>query len=395
MKAFVVAGLAALFTAADAADSEQKPCAAHMCGRQYDLSPLSSSSDYIITSHSGRNFTLNVCRSVISDLWNPRVDRPQDVGGFFRGDHGDFSIGQANTSLLFRNGNPVLFMTDGTSCPLSENMKASTAIQFICDKSAAEGKPQLAAQLPPEDEEACAFFIEWRTKYACPLPDRYAYWKTAVMVIVILLALTLTLLALLALQRLLRRRRLSDPYSTAPPLANGYSNGFAGSNGVVGEGPRSWHAAIAERARDVKRLLTGQDPWGHPNGYHINGTPLSGTGGVEGDGNANNANNTAGGGGGGRRKGWFPSLPLPSVPWSRSSRARRSNFSRLPRSVEEEAMMGEPFSVDDDDEDGEEGEHPRGVGAGLQAGAGGYAEESAAWGAARPRGVDASGVIRL
>ncbi|KAL5494617.1 hypothetical protein ACEPAI_78 [Sanghuangporus weigelae] len=391
MKAFVVAGLVALFAVVDAADSEQKSCTAHMCGRQYDLSPLSSSSDYIITSHSGRNITLNVCRTVISDLWNPRVDRPQDVGGFFRGDHGDFSIGQANTSLHFRNGNPVLFMTDGTSCPQSENMKASTAIQFICDNSAAEGKPQLAAQLPPEDEDACAFFIEWRTKYACPLPDRYAYWKTAVMVIVILLALTLTLLALLALQRLLRRRRLSDPYSAAPPLANGYSNGFAGGDGVTGGGgPSSWQAAIAERARDVKRLLTGQDPWGHPNGYHINGTPLSGTGGAEGETGANNTS-----GGGGRRKGWFPSLSLPSVPWSRSSRARRSNFSRLPRNAEEEAMMGEPFSLDDDDEDGEEGEHPRGVGAGLQAGAGGYAEESAAWGAARPRGVDAAGVIRL
>ena len=54
---------------------------------------------------------------------------------------------------------------------------------------------------------------------------------------------------------------------------------------------------------------------------------------------------------------------------------------------------GGPFSVDDDDEEMED--HPRGVGAGLQADAGGFAEESAAWSAQRPRGLDTSGVIRL
>ena len=26
-----------------------------------------------------------------------------------------------------------------------------------------QGKPELVAQLPPDDSEACAFFIEWRT----------------------------------------------------------------------------------------------------------------------------------------------------------------------------------------------------------------------------------------
>lgn len=64
------------------------------------------------------------------------------------------------------------------------------------------GKPELIAQLPPEDENACAYFIEWRTKvralpyvfsegafnsasqHACAVPDRYAYWKTAIMLIV-------------------------------------------------------------------------------------------------------------------------------------------------------------------------------------------------------------------
>ena len=26
------------------------------------------------------------------------------------------------------------------------------------------GEPQLVAQLPPEDDDACAFFVEWKTK---------------------------------------------------------------------------------------------------------------------------------------------------------------------------------------------------------------------------------------
>lgn len=59
-------------------------------------------------------------------------------------------------------------------------------------------------------------------------------------------------------------------------------------------------------------------------------------------------------------------------------------------------MMGNgggPFSVDDDDDD-DDYEARQGNGhAGGEPGT--FAEESAAWGASRPRGLDASGVIRL
>ena len=41
-------------------------------------------------------------------------------------------------------------------------MKASTAIEFICDSRVyGVGQPRLVAQLP--EDEACAFWIEWRT----------------------------------------------------------------------------------------------------------------------------------------------------------------------------------------------------------------------------------------
>ena len=108
---------------------------------------------------TGRNITLNVCRSIVTDLWNPQVDRPQDVGGFYRGAHGDVSIGyvglfqteietrnlnfgdrKVNTTLQVRDGHPVLVMVDGSSCPQSDNIKASTAIRFSCDPKATEGK---------------------------------------------------------------------------------------------------------------------------------------------------------------------------------------------------------------------------------------------------------------
>ncbi|KAH8111868.1 mannose 6-phosphate receptor domain-containing protein [Phellopilus nigrolimitatus] len=350
----VLAVIVALLTATNAAENEPKSCTAHDCGHSYDLSPLSASSDYVFTSHTGRNFTLNVCRSVVSDLWNPRVDRPQDVGGFTRGARGDISIGQANSTLHVRDRHPVLLLMGGSSCPQSDSMKASTAIRFICDDSVAEGKPQLIAQLPPEDDDACAFFIEWRTKFACPVPDRYAYWKTFVMVIVILLALSLTLLALLALHRLIKRRRDHDvdTYDALP----------------LGSSPRRWYTsftpyALAENARDLKRLLTGQDPWGNPSGP---GRGTSGSSGVRGS-------------------GWRPSFP-----WGRRD---RQSFTRLPRNAEEEAMMGGgggPFSVDDEEDD-----HHEVNGNGRVPDSDSFAEESAAWGAARPRGLDGSGVIRL
>ncbi|KAI5115663.1 hypothetical protein M0805_004101 [Coniferiporia weirii] len=354
----VLTVLAAFSTVVNSADSEPKPCTAHDCEHSYDLSALSSSTDYVFKSFTGRNFTLNVCRSVTSDPWNPEVERPQDIGGFTRGAHGDVSIGQANTTLHVRDGHPVLLLMGGSSCPQSENMKASTVIRFICDTSIEDGKPQLIAQLPPEDDDACAFFIEWRTSYACPIPDRYAYWKTALMVIVILLALVLTGLALLALRKLIERRRVSDSDTYgALPLSGPH---------------RRWYSAFtpsafAERARDFGRLLKGQDPWGNPSQ----------------NGNGGHASGDA------RGWGWRPSFG-----WGQ--RGRRG-FSRLPRTAEEEAAMmgGGPFSVDDEEE--EEEMHHESNGHGPMNGGTGdtFAEESAAWGSSRPRGIDGSGVIRL
>ena len=158
------------------------------------------------------------------------------------------------------------------------------------------------------------------------------------------LALLLTLGALLLMHRLLRRRR----NSTLPPQLD--------------ESHTRWFD-IAGNARELGRLLRGQDPWGHPNGHGVEG-------------------------GSTRRWGWKPRLNV--NPFGRRG---RNGFSRLPRSAEEEAMMrdgeGGRLSFDEEDEHMGNG-HTNGN---IPDGA--YAEESAAWGDQRARGIDSNGVIRL
>jgi len=68
-------------------------------------------------------------------------------------------------------------MKGGSKCLGGGDLRASTAIRFICDSSVSStGQPQLLAELPPQDTTACAFFIEWRTAYACPTSDGVGFF---------------------------------------------------------------------------------------------------------------------------------------------------------------------------------------------------------------------------
>lgn len=60
-------------------------------GTHYDLSSLSSAKEDYTTTVGDRTFKLNVCRSVVSELW--KVDNPDKVGGFVSREGGDFSLG--------------------------------------------------------------------------------------------------------------------------------------------------------------------------------------------------------------------------------------------------------------------------------------------------------------
>ncbi|EMD32523.1 hypothetical protein CERSUDRAFT_118565 [Gelatoporia subvermispora B] len=186
-----------LWLCATAVVADETPCTAHDGGQFYDMSPLKSSKDYEFYSPSGEHFVINVCKPVSNDTWAVKVDNPEDVAGFTRREHGDFSIGDANTTLLVRDGHPLLIMTEGSACPLASGMTASTAIRFICDTSVfGPGKPELVAQLPPDDASACAFFIEWRTHVACPTREKGSSWgvfSILALILGILLALYLIL----------------------------------------------------------------------------------------------------------------------------------------------------------------------------------------------------------
>ncbi|KDQ15563.1 hypothetical protein BOTBODRAFT_31456 [Botryobasidium botryosum FD-172 SS1] len=154
-------------------EPKSPPCTAEFASgsRYYDLTSLRAKKDYEVTGETGRKFYINACGSVMSETWN--LDKPEQVAGFFRGDHSDFSIGTVNTTLHLIQDQPVLVLTEGSPCPHASELKASSIIRFICDPSVrGQGYPGLVTQLPPDDASACAFLFEWRTAAACPTLKR-------------------------------------------------------------------------------------------------------------------------------------------------------------------------------------------------------------------------------
>ncbi|TBU62101.1 mannose-6-phosphate receptor binding domain-containing protein [Dichomitus squalens] len=172
--------------------ADEKPCTTHDSGNYYDLGRLSASKDYEFTSYSGQKYVLNVCKPISTEVWSPRVDKPEDVAGYTERGHGGFSMGDVNTTVLFREGNPVILMTDGSPCPSAGSLTASTAIRFVCDSSAGTGTPKMIATLPPDEETACAFFVEWRTEMACPTSEGGVF-GTIVSVLAIIAAVVFAL----------------------------------------------------------------------------------------------------------------------------------------------------------------------------------------------------------
>ncbi|ORX33663.1 mannose-6-phosphate receptor binding domain-containing protein [Kockovaella imperatae] len=138
-------------------------------GTHYDLSSLASAKADYETIISGTSYKLNVCRGVVSEVW--KLDDPDSTGGFAHRDSGDFSLGQVNTTLHISPSThePMLYLQNGSACPLNSGEYASTVIRFICSPEDFDaGKPTLVAALPPLDSgNPCHFFFEWKTHVAC------------------------------------------------------------------------------------------------------------------------------------------------------------------------------------------------------------------------------------
>ncbi|KAJ7280965.1 hypothetical protein C8J57DRAFT_1057657, partial [Mycena rebaudengoi] len=140
--------------------AEDKECTGRHGGKYYDLSPLKGK-DHKLTTLGGHDVVLSACQSVKKETWGHKLEDPAKIGGFMRGDHGDMSLGCASS---FRSPRSPRART-----AKMREACVSTAIEFVCDPSAAQSSPRLVAILPPgDDDDACAFFFEWRTTYACP-----------------------------------------------------------------------------------------------------------------------------------------------------------------------------------------------------------------------------------
>ncbi|CAG7853859.1 SubName: Full=Uncharacterized protein {ECO:0000313/EMBL:CCA70137.1} [Serendipita indica DSM 11827] len=163
----------------------------------FDLGDLKAQTDYVVESSlSANKFTLNVCQAVRTQLWNVDSVQEDQVAAYYRGKHGDFALGSiANSTLRVIDGDPVLYMGNGSPCPgLSDSkLRASAAVRFVCDSTLFNaGNPKLIAQFPGDDEHACAFSFEWKTPYACPSGR-----KPAGILHLLILFLTFVLIAVL------------------------------------------------------------------------------------------------------------------------------------------------------------------------------------------------------
>jgi len=227
--------------------AEDGPCTARDGDNYYDLSSLSANKDYEFNSHTGVKFVINVCKPILSERWALKIDRPEDVGGIVQHERGSFSIGYANTSLAVLNGNPVSVMTGGSECANTQGTYASSAIRFVCDTSVfGAGKPELVAQLPPDDNDACAFFLEWRTHVACPTHEKTG----AVGFVTVVLAILGTLFMLYILVGTFYNRYVLElrGFDQIPRVSFGGILEFV-SGCVDRVKPSSWHAGAGDWTR--------------------------------------------------------------------------------------------------------------------------------------------------
>ncbi|KAG6848367.1 hypothetical protein H0H93_000822 [Arthromyces matolae] len=142
------------------------------------------SRDYDFKTPGGHTVTINVCRRPAKESFGLKDVDDSKVAGFVRRDHGDFSIGEVNTTLSMQGSNLRLTLTGGSKCNLRDtnrntDLRASTLVDFVCDTSVfGTGEPTLVAQFPQgsDDDGVCGYVLEWRTHIACPTNEPGGVW---------------------------------------------------------------------------------------------------------------------------------------------------------------------------------------------------------------------------
>jgi cation-dependent mannose-6-phosphate receptor len=164
---------------------ELSPCSSHhpLTNGFYDLSDLSSIGKESIVAWSARgydynkNFTLGVCSSPLK----PGVDvnnnyqgfggdkvNSSEVGAVYTDAEGQkFSIGNFNSTPVFRGKKLTLTYTDGSYCP-NKIDKKSTILSFTCDREILQ-KASVSFVGALHD---CDYFFEVRTVHACPTAQK-------------------------------------------------------------------------------------------------------------------------------------------------------------------------------------------------------------------------------
>ncbi|KAJ3544610.1 hypothetical protein NMY22_g2724 [Coprinellus aureogranulatus] len=180
-----------------AVKADDKPCTVHGKGKYFDLTALKSSKDYHVTGTDDDLFPINMCQGVRTETYGIKdgAIKDEEVAAFIRRDHGDFVLGKVNTTLGIYDGRPRLVLSEGSKCKSSNgdalDIRASTIVDFVCDPGVfGPGQPRLVAQLPPgKADAACAFVIEWKTHYACPIGEGGFIWNLFVFLAVAFLSL--------------------------------------------------------------------------------------------------------------------------------------------------------------------------------------------------------------
>ncbi|XP_030577044.1 cation-independent mannose-6-phosphate receptor isoform X2 [Archocentrus centrarchus] len=125
-------------------------------GFSFDLSPLSKPNGGFYNLTSGHyKYYINVCGPV-------SVSTCPKKAGACQVEENSWSLGEANSRLLYYNGVIQLIYSNGSQYNNKEHTLRSTVISFLCDPEAGPGKPEF--QL----EDQYTYNFHWYTSYACP-----------------------------------------------------------------------------------------------------------------------------------------------------------------------------------------------------------------------------------